>query len=84
MICYGRIQIPRISGNFGACTDSVFQALLSPHEREPGFKASTSPEEDGVYLRWTCTQWEILFIWRVPVLRKVPTSTSEQRFIEML
>ena len=29
----------RISGNFGACADSVYQALLSPHEREPGFEA---------------------------------------------
>ena len=39
VIFYGRIRIPRISGNFGACADSVYQALLSAHEREPGFKA---------------------------------------------
>ena len=39
MIFYRRIRIPRISGNFGACADSVYQALLSPHEREPGFEA---------------------------------------------
>ena len=36
VIFYGRIRIPRISGNFGACADSVYQALLS---REPGFEA---------------------------------------------
>ena len=40
VIFYGRIRIPRISGNFGACADSVHQALLSAHEREPGFEAS--------------------------------------------
>ena len=39
VILYGRIRIPRISGNFGTCADSVYQALLSAHEREPGFKA---------------------------------------------
>ena len=39
VIVYGRIQIPRMSGNFGACADSVYQALLSTHEREPGFEA---------------------------------------------
>ena len=41
VIVYGRIRIPRIAGNFGACADSVYQALLSAHEREPGFEAST-------------------------------------------
>ena len=40
LIFYGRIRIPRISRNFGTCADSVYQALLSPHEREPGFEAS--------------------------------------------
>ena len=40
VIFYGRIRIPRISGNFGACADSVYQALLSAHEREPGFEAT--------------------------------------------
>ena len=40
MIFYGRIRIPGISGNFGACADSVYQALLSAHEREPGFEAN--------------------------------------------
>ena len=29
VIFYGKIRIPRISGNFGTCTDSVYQALLS-------------------------------------------------------
>ena len=28
MIFYGNIQIPRISGNFDACADSVYQALF--------------------------------------------------------
>ena len=40
VIFYGRIRIP---GNFGACTDSVQQALLSSHETAPGFKASPPP-----------------------------------------
>ena len=31
VIFYGRIRIPRISG---ACADSVYQALLSAHERD--------------------------------------------------
>ena len=39
---YGRIRIPRISWNFIVCADSVYQALPSPHEREPGFEASAS------------------------------------------
>ena len=34
---YRRIQILRIPGT---CADSVYQALFSPHEREPGFQAS--------------------------------------------
>ena len=42
VIFYRRIRIPRISGNSGACADSVYQALLSPHEREPGFEAKTN------------------------------------------
>ena len=29
----------KISGNVDTCTVSVYQALLSPHEREPGFEA---------------------------------------------
>ena len=40
VIFFGRIQITRISGNFGACADSVYQVLLSAHEREPGFEVS--------------------------------------------
>ena len=45
VIFYGRIRIPRISGNFSACVDSVYQALLSPHEGEPGFEASCVHEQ---------------------------------------
>ena len=39
IIFYGRIQI---SGNFGACTHSVYQALFSLHKREhaTGFEAT--------------------------------------------
>ena len=46
----------KISGNVGACVVSVYQALLSAYEREPGFEASrvvvsfpdpTSREEKG-------------------------------------
>ena len=40
MIFYERIRIPRISGNFGTCADSVYQALFFTHEREPGFEAT--------------------------------------------
>ena len=43
MIFYGRIRIPRISGNFGACAECVYQALLSAYEREPGFEARLTP-----------------------------------------
>ena len=32
MIFYGNIQIPRISGNFDACADSVYQAPF-PHKK---------------------------------------------------
>ena len=32
---------------FGTCTDSVYQALLSPHEREPGFEAKTQGVHTG-------------------------------------
>ena len=42
VVFYVRIWIPRISRNFGACANSAHQALLSPHEREPGFEASHS------------------------------------------
>ena len=56
VIFYGRIRIPRISGNFGACADSVYQALLSAHEREPGFEASAIPAllvcGGGMIWRW--------------------------------
>ena len=40
MIFYGNIQIPRISRNFDACADSVYQALFPrTKEREPGVEA---------------------------------------------
>ena len=39
VIFCGRIRIPRISGNFGACADSAYQAVLSADERDPGFEA---------------------------------------------
>ena len=53
MIFYGRIRIPRSSGNFGACTDSVYQALLSPHEREPGFEARSPFALRGYFVQIT-------------------------------
>ena len=41
VIFYRRIRIPRIFGNFGTCTDSVYQlGSPFPHKREPGFKAN--------------------------------------------
>ena len=50
VIFYGRTRIPRNSRNFDAYAQTVCirlsfmgdQALLSPHEREPGFKAKTN------------------------------------------
>ena len=48
VIFYGRIRIPGISGNFGACANSVYQALLSAHEREPGFEASKANDQSGL------------------------------------
>ena len=38
VIFYGRI--PRISGNFGACADSVYQALLPPTKESLGSRLS--------------------------------------------
>ena len=32
---------------FGTCVDSVYQALLSPHKREPGFEAKTQGVHTG-------------------------------------
>ena len=39
-VFYGSILTPRISGGFNACADSVYQALLSAYEKEPGVEAS--------------------------------------------
>ena len=47
VIFYGRIRISRISGNFGTCADSVYQVVLSPHEREPGFEAKAQGVHTG-------------------------------------
>ena len=49
VIFYGRIRIPRISGNFGACADSMYQALHSAHEREPGFEARENTDNTVDY-----------------------------------
>ena len=37
----------KINRNVDACADSVYQALLSAHEREPGFEATS----DHAYLQ---------------------------------
>ena len=59
--CHGRIRARptcslvvtrqfyrKISGNVGACTVSVYQALFSPHEREPGFEATALPSSTAL------------------------------------
>ena len=38
-VFYGSILTPRISGGFNACADSVYQALFSAYEKEPGVEA---------------------------------------------
>ena len=43
---YGKISV-----NVGACTVSVYQALLSSHEREPSFEASTN---HALTMPWIC------------------------------
>ena len=47
VIFYRRIRVSKISGSFGTCADSMYQALLSPHKREPGFKAKTQGVHTG-------------------------------------
>ena len=39
-VFYGSILTPRISGGFNACADSVYQALFSAYEKEPGVEAN--------------------------------------------
>ena len=39
-VFYGSILTPRISGGVNACADSVYQALFSAYEKEPGVEAS--------------------------------------------
>ena len=43
-VFYGSILAPRISGGFNACADSVYQALFSAYEKEPGVEASSDQE----------------------------------------
>ena len=38
-VCSDRTGYGNFSVNVGACAFSVYQALLSPHKREPGFEA---------------------------------------------
>ena len=38
-VYYGSILTPRISGDFNACADNVYQALFSAYEKELGVKA---------------------------------------------
>ena len=54
VIFYGRIRIPRISRNYGACADSVYQALPSAHEREPGFEAMKIHDINCTYTHGAC------------------------------
>ena len=42
--------------NFGTCADSVYQALLSPHKREPGFEANVGVSE---------VMWSVLCVFLV-------------------
>ena len=43
-VFYGSILTPRISGGFNACADSVYQALFSAYEKEPGVEARCSSD----------------------------------------
>ena len=47
MIFYGNIQIPRISGNFDACADSVYQALFPRKKGSLGSRLTCYSEADG-------------------------------------
>ena len=42
MIFYCNIQIPRISGNFDACADSVYQALFPRKKGSLGSRLATA------------------------------------------
>ena len=45
MTFYGNIQIPRISGNFDACADSVYQALFPRKKGSLGSRLVASPHD---------------------------------------
>ena len=45
MIFYGNIQIPRISGNFDACADSVYQAHFPRKKGSLGSRLTTTLQE---------------------------------------
>ena len=55
---YGRIRIPRISGNFGACTDSVYQVLLSAQE-SLGSRLAPDPLETTVFYHSIDSSWPL-------------------------
>ena len=61
MIFYGNIQIPRISGNFDACADSVYQALFPRKKGSVGSRLVY--RRDGYvvysYIPVPCTMWII-------------------------
>ena len=50
MIVYGNIQIPRISGDFDACADSVYQALFPRKKGSLGSRLAGGGPETEVRL----------------------------------
>ena len=46
-----KFRIARISGNFGACTDSVYKAFFSSYEREPEFEPIIKTSLSGFDIR---------------------------------
>ena len=65
-VFYGSILTPRISGGFNACADSVYQALFSAYEKEPGVEAIStvaSSSETGIVTvpppRGSTSSWSV-------------------------
>ena len=58
MIFYRRIRIPRISGNFRTCADSMHQALFPPKKESLGSRLATTPWLSSItsYILLKCKQ----------------------------
>ena len=77
MIFYGNIQIPRISGNFDACADSVYQALfprkkgsLGSRLNGPNLQNEKVALQHAAYIIEECSSnWPIRSLHKVTSLR---------------